>query len=276
VWKATTHLLPSAFVITIVTYISSMAISTRFADQFHYQVSGNQEFLAIGFANLVGCFFSSYPLAASLSRSAVNVASGARTALSGIISTSLVVVSLLFLAPVVYCILYFYFYLLPSFPFLSSLSLPFFSSLSLSSPFSLPPPLSSLSFLFSFSFFLFFLFDILLIHPLLSLSLHCDGRSVRHHRLQTSDDLVEDSSARFRSSPYLFCFHSRYWNPPRSPDRCGILSPPHHLPQRLPTRCRIRKAPRLAYVRESKTLFAFDYDSRFGHRAFRRVALFRK
>ena len=67
-------------------------------------MDGNQEFLAIGFANLVGCFFSCYPLAASLSRSAVNVASGARTALSGIVSTLLVVVSLLFLAPVVYCI----------------------------------------------------------------------------------------------------------------------------------------------------------------------------
>jgi hypothetical protein len=38
VWKATTHLLPSAFVITVVTYISSMAIGTRFADQFHYKV----------------------------------------------------------------------------------------------------------------------------------------------------------------------------------------------------------------------------------------------
>jgi MFS superfamily sulfate permease-like transporter len=67
-------------------------------------VDGNQEFLAIGIANIVGCFFSAYPLAASLSRSAVNVASGAHTALSGIISTLLVLVSLLFLAPVVYCI----------------------------------------------------------------------------------------------------------------------------------------------------------------------------
>jgi len=103
-WDATTHLMISAFVITVVTFISSMAISTRYADQFHYPVNGNQEFKAIGFANLFGSMFSSYPLAASLSRTAVNVQSGGNTPLAGMLSTLLVIVALLFLAPVVYFI----------------------------------------------------------------------------------------------------------------------------------------------------------------------------
>lgn len=58
----------------------------------------------MGLADTVGSVFSAYPLAASLSRTAVNVQSGAQTPLAGIFSTVLVIVTLLFLAPVVYFI----------------------------------------------------------------------------------------------------------------------------------------------------------------------------
>lgn len=68
------------------------------------KVDANQELLAMGMADIFGSTFSAYPLAASLSRTAVNVQSGARTPLSGIFSTLLVIVTLLFLAPVVYFI----------------------------------------------------------------------------------------------------------------------------------------------------------------------------
>ncbi len=67
-----------------------------------YKVKPNQELIAIGFGNLIGSFFQTYPATAGLSRSAINDQSGAKTPLSSIFSALIVGLTLLFLTPVFY------------------------------------------------------------------------------------------------------------------------------------------------------------------------------
>ncbi|MEN8124220.1 MAG: solute carrier family 26 protein [Bacteroidota bacterium] len=67
-----------------------------------YKVKPNQELVAIGFGNLIGSFFQTYPATAGLARSAVNDQSGAKTPLSSIFSALIVGVTLLFLTPLFY------------------------------------------------------------------------------------------------------------------------------------------------------------------------------
>lgn len=53
--------------------------------------------LALGMCNLVGSFFQSMPVTGSMTRTAVNNASGVRTTLGGIVTGALVLLSLGFL-----------------------------------------------------------------------------------------------------------------------------------------------------------------------------------
>lgn len=70
-------LLKPSFVIAVMTYIISMSVSKTFARKYGYEVDSNQEFVALGIANVLGCFSSSYPAAASLSRTAIAGEAGA-------------------------------------------------------------------------------------------------------------------------------------------------------------------------------------------------------
>ena len=63
-------LLPS-LVVGLFAYILSMSIVRTMAIKYDYATDSNQELVAFGFANLAGAFFSAYPAAGSLSRSAL-------------------------------------------------------------------------------------------------------------------------------------------------------------------------------------------------------------
>ena len=58
-----------------------------------------QELMAYGVMNVVGCFFSSFPAAGSLSRSSVQANSGGKTQLVGFISSLILLLVLLWLGP---------------------------------------------------------------------------------------------------------------------------------------------------------------------------------
>lgn len=60
-------------------------------------VDATQEMLALGLCNLFGSFFQSMPVTGSMTRTAVNNASGVRTTLGGIVTGGLVLLSLGFL-----------------------------------------------------------------------------------------------------------------------------------------------------------------------------------
>jgi len=89
-------LMPSAFLVALMTYIISMSISKVFGRRFGYNIDSNQELLALGFANVAGCISSGYPAAASLSRTAIVASSGAATPLHGLTTAGVVALVLLF------------------------------------------------------------------------------------------------------------------------------------------------------------------------------------
>lgn len=70
-----------------------------FATLRNYKIDGNKEMMAIGFMNVVGSTTSCYVTTGSFSRSAVNHNAGAKTAMSNVVMSVTVMVTLLFLMP---------------------------------------------------------------------------------------------------------------------------------------------------------------------------------
>lgn len=64
-----------------------------------YHVDANKELVALGFSNMAGSFFQTYPATAGFARSAVNDQSGAKTPLSSLFAALIIALSLVFLTP---------------------------------------------------------------------------------------------------------------------------------------------------------------------------------
>jgi len=86
-----------ALAITAIALVESMSIARAIASQSHQRLDSNQEFVGQGLANIASGIFSGYPTAGSLTRSAVNFQSGARTSLSSVIAGLIVLLSVLLL-----------------------------------------------------------------------------------------------------------------------------------------------------------------------------------
>ncbi|KAJ6348169.1 hypothetical protein OIU76_004610 [Salix suchowensis] len=82
--------------------VEGIAVGRTFAALKNYQVDGNKEMMAIGLMNMAGSCSSCYVTTGSFSRSAVNYNAGAQTAVSNIIMSTAVLVTLLFLMPLFY------------------------------------------------------------------------------------------------------------------------------------------------------------------------------
>lgn len=96
-------LFPLALTICIISFIESLAIAkTLEARHKSYRVDANQELLALGMSKIGGAFFQAFPTTGSFTRSAVNDEAGARTGMSSIFATVLVIITLLFFTPVFY------------------------------------------------------------------------------------------------------------------------------------------------------------------------------
>jgi len=96
------RVLPTAVSACLIGYMESIAIGKNLASKNGYEVEAGQEMLALGLANLVGSFFSCYPVTGSFSRSAVNDSTGARSQLSGLVTALFLFLTLLVLTPVFY------------------------------------------------------------------------------------------------------------------------------------------------------------------------------
>jgi hypothetical protein len=92
--------LQDAFLVAIISFAIGVSLSKMFAKKNKYSVSANQEFFAYGIVNLVSCFFSSFSSSGSLSRTTVADNTGAKTQVVGLISASIVLLTLLALGPV--------------------------------------------------------------------------------------------------------------------------------------------------------------------------------
>lgn len=64
---------------TIVLVLEHISISKSFARINGYRVNPDQEFIAIGFTNMIGTFFGAYPVTGSFSRTALSAKCGVKT-----------------------------------------------------------------------------------------------------------------------------------------------------------------------------------------------------
>lgn len=77
----------------------SLGSARAFAAKHHYNLDADQELIALGMANVGTAFSQGMTVDASLSTSANAEAAGAKTQLTGLVSAGLVLVTILFLAP---------------------------------------------------------------------------------------------------------------------------------------------------------------------------------
>ncbi len=88
-----------ALAVGIIGLIQTTAIARSITAQTGQRLDSNQEFVGQGLANIACGFFSGYSGAASFSRSAVNLETGAQTSMSAIFSSIFVLIAMFTLAP---------------------------------------------------------------------------------------------------------------------------------------------------------------------------------
>ncbi len=91
------ELLPSAFIIAMISFVESLAIAQATALQKRDDLNSNQELIALGLANIAAGINTGFAVSGSLSRTVVNSDAGAKTPMSGVMSSLLMIaVSLYF------------------------------------------------------------------------------------------------------------------------------------------------------------------------------------
>lgn len=96
-------LVPAAFTISLIGFMEAIAVAKSVqAKHRDYKIDANQELIGLGFANMGGALFRSFPVTGGFSRTAVNHQAGAKTGVASILSASLIVLTLLFLTPLFY------------------------------------------------------------------------------------------------------------------------------------------------------------------------------
>ena len=90
---------PAAIGILLIGFSQSAGDAREFASKHQYRVDINQESIAQGLANVGSGLTQGIPVSTSLSASSLNDQSGARTQMSSLVTGALVVLTMLFLAP---------------------------------------------------------------------------------------------------------------------------------------------------------------------------------
>ncbi|KAK4254291.1 hypothetical protein QN277_009694 [Acacia crassicarpa] len=83
----------------LIALTEAVAIGRTFASVKDYPLDGNKEMVAMGTMNIIGSLTSAYVATGSFSRSAVNYMAGCQTAVSNIIMSIVVLLTLVFLTP---------------------------------------------------------------------------------------------------------------------------------------------------------------------------------
>lgn len=89
----------TAIPLAIVAFAVTYSTGVTFGAKHGYEVSANQELLALGATNSLCAFFQCMPSAASLSRSALAETVGTRSQIAGLVNSVVILVVLLFLSP---------------------------------------------------------------------------------------------------------------------------------------------------------------------------------
>ncbi|MBU51779.1 MAG: sodium-independent anion transporter [Deltaproteobacteria bacterium] len=101
-WKTFWGLLPTAFVIAFVGYLTIISIAKTFANRNRYDISANRELLAIGASNFAAAISQGFPVSASFSRSAVHASAGSTSPYTLMIAATWIGLTLAFLTKTFY------------------------------------------------------------------------------------------------------------------------------------------------------------------------------
>jgi len=101
-WKASMELFPMAVVIALVSFMEAMSSCKIIAIKTRTAWDENQELVGQGLAKIAASFNHTMPVSGSFSRSALNLAAGARTGLSSIFTALAVLLTLLVLTPLLH------------------------------------------------------------------------------------------------------------------------------------------------------------------------------
>ncbi|WP_374266519.1 SulP family inorganic anion transporter [Zoogloea sp.] len=89
-WAQITDLLPSAFVLALVSFIEAMSSCKLASARTGQRWDGNQELIGQGLAKLTAAFCQAYPVSGSFGRSAFLLAAGARTGVASVVGALVV------------------------------------------------------------------------------------------------------------------------------------------------------------------------------------------
>jgi sulfate permease, SulP family len=92
-------LLPAAIALMILIFADEILTARVFAAKHGQKIDANQEFVAIGMANIGAGFLTGFPAALSASRTAVNDQMGGKSQWVGLFAAALTIIFLLFLTP---------------------------------------------------------------------------------------------------------------------------------------------------------------------------------
>lgn len=96
------QLLMGAGAIAFVGFMEGMSTIKSLASKKRQRIDANQELIAMGVSNVAAAFTGGLPVTTSISRSAVNHATGAKTGLSSIIASSFLALTVVFFTPLFY------------------------------------------------------------------------------------------------------------------------------------------------------------------------------
>jgi SulP family sulfate permease len=98
----TTQLVPLAITIALISFMESIAVAKKIAADQRYNIDSNRELMSLGASNLAAGCVGGYPVAGSLSRTAVNASSGARSQVSSLFTAAMLALVLVALTPLFY------------------------------------------------------------------------------------------------------------------------------------------------------------------------------
>lgn len=101
-WALILQLMGAAATIALIGFMEAISIAKAMATRTRQRLDTNQELVGQGISNIVGSLFQSYPVSGSFSRSAVNIGAGAITGFSSVITGLVVLITLLWLTPLLY------------------------------------------------------------------------------------------------------------------------------------------------------------------------------
>lgn len=98
-WHEVHNLLPAAIGIALLTYTEGILLARAFAAKNKYEVNGNQELAALGFADAFAGLFQGFCVTGSQARTTINDAAGAKTQVASLVAAVALGLFLLFLTP---------------------------------------------------------------------------------------------------------------------------------------------------------------------------------